>query len=76
MSRDVDFRNDFNSLGGGIGNEVTVFLLGVRAVACGQLGEIAAFHAECGLSLVPIVIVMILEAVVIQMDMEGVHLVI
>ena len=76
VSRRIDFGNDFNVVLLGVDLKIDELLLGVVAVASGKTGIGFALQAESGLCLVPIVVEVLTEAVVVEVNLQGVHLVI
>ena len=76
MSRSVDFRNDFYEYIFGQLLQVDEFLLGIETVAGSQARISVRFETESSIGLVPIVFEELLESVIVQVDLEAVHLVI
>ena len=76
MCRSIDFWNDFYKATLGQLLQVDEFLLGVMSVAGCESRICIRFEAECSISLVPVVFEELLEAVVVQVDLEAVHLVV
>ena len=72
----VDFGDDFDAAVLGHELQVAELLLRVVAVACCQAGEVVAFEAESGVGAVPVVLEVLFETVVVEMDLERVHLVV
>ena len=56
--------------------KVDEFLFGVRAVARCQSGISVALQSECSLGLVPIAIEELTETIVVEMNLQGVHLIV
>ena len=76
MCRSIDFRNDFHIYVFGQLLQVDEFLLGIETVTSGQPRVSIRFQTEGSIGLVPIVFEELLEAVVVQVDLEAVHLVV
>ena len=76
MGRHVELRDDLHAHRPGIADELTHLLLRVAAVDGGQAGEDFALHAEGGIGVVPAVLELVLEAVVVEVQLQGVHLVV
>ena len=72
----VDFGEDFHTLRGGFALESTELFLRVATVARSKTGEEVAFEPESGGCLRPIVAEVLLEAVVVEMHLQGVHLIV
>ena len=72
----VDLGEDFHTLRGGFALESTEFFLCIAAVARSKTGEEVAFETESGGRLRPIVAEVLLEAVVVEVYLQGVHLII
>ena len=72
----VDFGENFHALCGGFALESTEFFLRIAAVARSKAGEEVAFEAESGGRLRPIVAEVLFEAVVVEMNLQSVHLII
>ena len=72
----VDFGNDFHALLLRPLLQVDKFLLRVRAVLCREAGISVALQAEGSLRLAPVVAEELLETVVVEVDLQRVHLVI
>ncbi len=73
---DVYLRYDFYKLGCRLVLEVDKLLLGVKAVAGSQSGISVRLQTEGGICLVPVVTEKLLEAVVVEVHLQGVHLII
>ena len=76
MSWRVDFRNDFHEATFGQLLQVDEFFLGIETVASSQTWISVRFETESGIGLVPVVFEELLESVIVQVDLEAVHLVI
>ena len=72
----VDFGNDFHALLLRPLLQVDKFLLRVRAVLCREAGISVALQAEGSLRLAPVVAEELLETVVVEVDLQRVHLII
>ena len=59
-----------------IADEVTHLLLRIAAVDSGKAREEVALHAESSLRLVPVVVILVFEAIVVKVQLQGVHLVV
>ena len=73
---DVDLGENFHALCGGFALESPEFFLRVAAVARGKAGEEVTFETESGGRLRPIVAEVLFEAVVVEMNLQSVHLII
>ena len=76
VSRRVDFGDNLHKIPGGLHLEVTELVLGVMSVAGRQTGIGVTLQTEGGVGLVPVILEILLEAIVIQVDLEDIHLVI
>ena len=76
VGRRVELRDNLHAHRLGIADEVAHLLFRVAAVDGGKAGEEVALHAEGCLRLVPVVVVLVLEAVVIQVQLQRVHLIV
>ena len=76
MGGNVNFRNDFHEVGCRLFLEIDEFFLGVRAVTGCQSRISLRFQSEGSVSLVPVVLEVLLESVIVQMDLHGVHFVV
>ena len=76
MGGNVNFRNDFHEVGCRLFLEVDEFFLGVRAVTGCQSRISLRFQPESSVSLVPVVLEVLLESIIVQMDLQGVHFVV
>ena len=73
---DVDLGENFHALGGGFALESTEFFLRIATVARSKAGEEVAFETESGGRLRPIVAEVLLEAVIVEVYLQSVHLII
>ena len=73
---DVDLGENFHALRGGFALEGTELFLRIATVARSKTGEEVAFETESGRGLRPIVAEVLLEAVVVEVYLQGVHLII
>ena len=76
MGGHVYFRDNLHVHACGLLLEVDELGLGVVAVTGGQSGVGVALEAECGVGAVPVPSEVLLEAVVVEVNLEGVHLVV
>ena len=72
----VDLGEDFHALRGGFALESTELFLRIATVARSKSGEEVAFETESGGRLRPIVAEVLLEAVIVEVYLQGVHLII
>ena len=75
VCRDVDFGNDVHTILYPHALKFGKLLLGIRAVLGGQAREAFTFQSEGSVGLVPIIIEELWETIVIQVNLEFVHLV-
>ena len=73
---DVNLGDDVHAHLGGIFLELTELVLAVAAVLGGEFGEELALEAEGGVGLVPVITKVLLETVVVEVYLDGVHLVV
>ena len=76
MSRRVDFGNDFHIIILGQNLQVDELLFGIETVLGCQARISVALQTESGIGLVPVVLKVLLETIVVQMNLEGIHLVV
>ena len=76
MGGHVDLGNNLDAAAEGVTLEVAEIVLAVRAVAGCQAGEKFAFETESGLSLVPIIVLEVGEAIVVEVEVKLVELVV
>ena len=76
MCRHVNLRNDVDAILLGKFLKVDEFFLSVRSVACCQSGISVTLQSKCSLSLVPIIVEELTETVVVEMNLQGVHLIV
>ena len=76
MCRSIKLRDNLHAHLLGIKDKIVEPFLGIVAVFSRQFGEVGAFHAESRISLVPISVKEIAESIIVQMHLQGVHLVI
>ena len=76
VSGRVNLRDDFHEVLGSLQLEIAELILGVMSVACRQAGIGVALQTESSVCLVPIIFKILLEAIVVQMDLESIHLII
>ena len=76
MGRDIYLRDNLDTQAVGELLEGDKLLFRIIAVAGGQSGESFAFEAESRIGLVPVMIVILLEGIIVQVDLERVHLVV
>ena len=76
MSRSINFRNDFHIVILSQFLQVDKLLFGVETILGGQARISVALQTEGGISFVPVVVKILFEAVVVQMKLQGVHLVV
>ena len=72
----VDLGEDFHALRGGFALEGTELFLRIATVARSKAGEEVAFETESGGGLRPIVAEVLLEAVIVEVYLQSVHLII
>ena len=72
----IDFGEDFHTLRGGFALKSTELFLRIATIACGKAGEEVAFETESGRGLRPIVAEVLLEAVVVEVYLQHVHLIV
>ena len=75
VCRDVDFRYHVHTISHTHALEFGKFLLGVRAVLGSKPREAFTFQTEGSIGLVPVVVEELREAIVVQVNLEFVHLV-
>ena len=76
VSRHVYLRNNLDPQLGTLTHEVTELLLTVVPVARRELRETLAFQPEGRVRLVPVVVEVLLEPIVVQVNLQAVHLVV
>ena len=75
MGRNVYFRNHIHPIFHTQPLQVGKLFLGIRAVLCGQAGKTFAFKTECSIRLVPVIVKELRKAVIVQMNLELIHLI-
>ena len=76
MCRDIYLRNDLHTQAIGELLQGDKLLFCIIAIAGGQSGKSFTFEAESRIGLVPVVIVILLESIIVQVDLECVHLIV
>ena len=76
MGRSIDFRDNLDELRSGLLLEINELALGVIAVASSEAGIGVALQAEGSVGTAPVVTIELLETIVVEMHLQGIHLII
>ena len=76
MCRNINFRYNLYKVGCSLFLKINKFFFRIRTVAGCESRISFGLQTESSISLVPVVIKILLESIIIQMDLQGIHLVI